>query len=291
MRYWLTVVRAAIYGSMHFTLPLLGDVAKATAYAGATWMIVAASGKALVFFGLDNSGATSNAAGAALVIFAFALSVWLCVFLWKLVEVPATFAVATKSELAVCKERLQPRISVTLPTQTAAICFGKTSISRSGSVQTALLTHENVIRLHCKNVSDVSLRSCEARIISASRLIDGVFHDLGIIEDIPLLWDRDLKKEVFSIRLDPSQTKCLYIGAVRQAGNVILWRDTNELPTEYVHLFSDAGIYRLTIMIKSADDAPTVAIVEFMTEAASTEPNIHPKPRIQFRLVEGLRDK
>jgi len=158
----------------------------------------------------------------------------------------------------------QPKIAISLPdTGTVNIeTAGSTTESLAGSRQTvsgSFMT--DVVCLYCKNVGEVPLRNCRARVLSASRVSDDDTAALKFTESIELPWRKE-DTSCLIVDLPPGETRRIWIGSVRTHGHFWVYRELKELALEAQQVFGPPGTYRIVVQVDSDDGPPMQVLLE-----------------------------
>jgi hypothetical protein len=158
----------------------------------------------------------------------------------------------------------QPKVAISLPdTGTVNIeTAGNTTESLAGSRQTvgwSFMT--DVVCLYCKNVGEVPLRNCRARVLSASRVSDDDTAVLKFTESIELPWRKE-DTSCLMVDLPPGETRRIWIGGVRTHGHFWVYRELKDLPLEAQQVFGPPGTYRIVVQVNSDDIAPVQVLLE-----------------------------
>lgn len=184
-------------------------------------------------------------------------------------------------------KRLSPKLTITAPPDGGAITvnLGTTSETIGGYRQTVITSADHFVTLYCRNDSEESV-VCEARLISAWRIINGEKVDLNILETIQLSWSRKKPPSEFLAVITPRETKRLYIALIRPNGAVLLYRTLDEIPTEYHQLFYDTGHYLICIQIDISNNGAKRVLLEMKTAPAKKVPNQMPIPGLSLSVID-----
>jgi len=119
----------------------------------------------------------------------------------------------------------------------------------------------DVVCLYCKNVGEVPLRSCRARVLSASRVSDDGTATLRFTESIELPWRKE-DTSCLMADLPSGETRRIWIGGVRTHGHFWVYRDVKDLPLEAQEVFGPPGTYKIIVQVDSDDIAPVQVLLE-----------------------------
>jgi hypothetical protein len=158
----------------------------------------------------------------------------------------------------------QAKLAISVPdTGTMNIDLaGNTSETLAGSRQTVIRSFmTDVVCLYCKNVGEVPLRSCRARVLSASRVSDDGTATLRFTESIELPWRKE-DTSCLMVDLPAGETRRIWIGGVRTHGHFWIYRDVKDLPLEAQQVFGPPGTYRIVVQVDSDDIAPVQVLLE-----------------------------
>lgn len=162
----------------------------------------------------------------------------------------------------------KPKFEISLPaggTENISV-GGNTSESLAGTRQTVVNSWmTDVLCFYCRNVGEVLIKNCRARVLSAKRENDGEETILDFVESIELTWKKE-DTSVLSVDLPPDETRRIWLGGVRSRGHFWVYRDIKELPIEAQRVFGEPGKYRILIQIDADDVVPTQIMLEVIAE-------------------------
>lgn len=158
---------------------------------------------------------------------------------------------------------------------------GHTSETLGGRRQTITRSFmTDVVCVFCKNIGEVPLRNCRARVLSASRVSKDVTTALTFTESIELPWRKE-DTSCLTVDLSPGETRRIWIGGVRMHGQFWVYRDIKDLPLEAQQVFGPPGEYRIIVQVDSDDTAPLQVLLQVTTAEG-------PKP--ESGLWRGIAD-
>lgn len=158
----------------------------------------------------------------------------------------------------------QAKLAIWLPeTGTVDInVAGHTMESLAGTRQTVIRSSTtDVVCLYCKNIGEVPIRNCRARVLSASRVSDEDTTVFKFIESIELPWRKD-DTSCLTVDLPPGETRRIWIAGVRTRGHFWVYREVKDLPLEAQQVFGPPGTYKIVVQVDSDDIAPMQVLLE-----------------------------
>lgn len=162
-------------------------------------------------------------------------------------------------------ERLrQPKVVISLPHKgTVNIdTAGGTSESLSGIRQTVISSFlTDVVCLYCKNIGEVPIRNCRARLLSVTRISEDGSAVLKFTESIELPWKKE-DTSCLMVDLPPGETRRIWIGDVRTHGHFWVYRDMKDLPLEAQQVFGPPGTYKIVVQVDSDDMAAMQVLLQ-----------------------------
>lgn len=143
--------------------------------------------------------------------------------------------------------------------------IGHTSETLGGTRQTITRSFmTDVVCIFCKNIGEVPLRNCRARLLSASRISEDATTALTFTESIELPWRKE-DTSCLMADLPPGETRRIWIGGVRTHGHFWVYRDIKDLPLEAQQVFGPPGEYRMIVQVDSDDTAPLQMLLQVTT--------------------------
>jgi hypothetical protein len=153
---------------------------------------------------------------------------------------------------------------------------GTTHESLSGRRQTVITQAEfDVVSLHCRNEGEHTASDCKARLMSVTKIAAATEERLEVISPVLLPWEKEEPEENLSADLAPGEIKRIWVGGVRNGGQVWIFRDPKRLPIEYRQLLGEQGTYRVLIQV-DGDGIPAQRVELEITakERDQAEPGI-----------------
>jgi hypothetical protein len=130
----------------------------------------------------------------------------------------------------------------------------------------------DVIALVCVNRGETVARDCRARLLSITKLFPDGNSAIQVVDSIDLPWKKENPESNLVTDIPASDKRRVWIGGVRERGQIWLFREINKLPIEYQQLLGGAGTYKVLIQI----DAENIPPQQIMLEIVSDE---GPKPQ------------
>jgi hypothetical protein len=154
----------------------------------------------------------------------------------------------------------RPQLTIPLPDPPVLNSIhlkGATTQSPTGSRQTVISEWAlDVLAPVCTNVGEVTARGCRARLLEALRLGADGHVDLRLVKSIELAWQKEDPEAFLCVDIAPSESRRVWIGHVREGGQLWLHRDFRRLPLEYQQLIGEAGTYELLIQLDGESIPP-----------------------------------
>jgi len=170
-------------------------------------------------------------------------TVWLTVFL--LFVGPYELWAEATSKLDAFKPRL--RLSIR---SASKLLYGTTIEAPFGKAfYTQLSDNLKCVRVLCSNTGETPVHNCQAFLIAIMEVEeDGEKIDIGFNEHVDLSWSRDKNKPDFQVTIPQKRERFIYLLSIRPT-HVSLFRNPNEIPLEYRHLFAANRTYHLDIQV------------------------------------------
>lgn len=169
------------------------------------------------------------------------------------------------------EDRCRPRFQFSLPSTglTNIDLRGVTNEATSGHRQTVTTGFlPDVVSITCTNTGERAATGCRARLLSVEHIVDGKSTPLKIVESVDLPWNKIDPEQHLVTSIGPNDAKRIWIAAVRDMGQMWIYRDTKALPLEYQQIFGESGEYRMVIQVDADDLAPVQVHLEVKTEPA-----------------------
>lgn len=168
-------------------------------------------------------------------------------------------------------DQLAPKLEIVVASDAGPILLPIKSGFRtiSTDLENEHLNRITLVSILCRNSGRSDLSGCSASLLAAWEIRDGETLDLGIIESVPLSWDRNLQAHPNFATITPGENKRLYLATLKPNGALSLYRYLDYLPPEYFDLFKYPGTYRLKIQIASLKKGLRSVLIEIKSQSGN----------------------
>lgn len=220
---------------------------------------------------LGSADAWKDEAVAKAAPFALALIGFPVIFLWNLLSAPARIHLEQDEKIKALNAELVPtlRLSIAEGSGFSRAAYGGTTTSLGGTKQTTITGRGMLdgLLVDCKNISASAIEKCEAFLVDV-RLqgLSGSLEPIKI-DAIPLAWLPTHNEKNYQTSI-PSQGHRRVVALIK-LGNYVYF-PTDNIPARLIHVFEEAGVFFLTVMICPYGAASVPLTVKLVTGSTPT---------------------